>query len=127
FAIARRVAKNRILSTVDPESRHGHKTKARSFDGYKGHISEDPDSEIITATVVTPGNAGDGSVAIELLSEVLESENDDDTGASSDKLEEDETSETSAERIEIYGDANVVQVIHQAKTCSTSSSEESCS
>jgi hypothetical protein len=71
FRIARRVAKDRVISTVDPEARHGHKTSARGFDGYKGHISIDPDSEIVTATAVTPANAGDGSVAEELLAEAL--------------------------------------------------------
>ena len=71
FRIARRVAKDRVISTVDPEARHGHKTSARGFDGYKGHVSMDPDSELITATAVTPGNAGDGSVAKELLAEAL--------------------------------------------------------
>lgn len=71
FRIARRVAKDRVISTVDPETRHGHKTAARGFDGYKGHIAVDPDSEIITATEVTPGNVADGSVAEALLGEVL--------------------------------------------------------
>jgi hypothetical protein len=33
FRIARRVAKDRIVSTVDPDARHGHKTSARGFDG----------------------------------------------------------------------------------------------
>ena len=36
FTIARRVAKDRIISTVDPQARHGHKTAAHGFDGYKG-------------------------------------------------------------------------------------------
>jgi Transposase DDE domain/Transposase domain (DUF772) len=71
FRIARRVAQDRTISTVDPEARHGHKTAARGFDGYKGHVAVDPDSEIITATEVTPGNAADGSVAETLLSDVL--------------------------------------------------------
>ena len=65
--IARRVAADRVISTVDPETRHGHKTQARSFDGYKGHVAIDPDAELVTATAVTPGNAGDASVAIALL------------------------------------------------------------
>jgi hypothetical protein len=39
FRIARRVAKDRIISTVDPDARHGHKTSARGFDGYKGACS----------------------------------------------------------------------------------------
>lgn len=67
FRIARRVAKDRIISTVDPEARHGHKTSAHSFDGYKGHVAIDPDSEIVTATTVTPGNSGDGAVVADLL------------------------------------------------------------
>jgi hypothetical protein len=68
--IARRVAKDRVISTVDAESRHGHKTVHRGFDGYKGHVALDPDSEIITATAVTPGNAGDATVAKDLISDL---------------------------------------------------------
>uniref|UniRef100_UPI0027E33681 transposase n=1 Tax=Pseudonocardia nigra TaxID=1921578 RepID=UPI0027E33681 len=71
FRIARRVAKDRVISTVDPDTRHGHKTSARGFDGYKGHAGIDPDSEIITATTVTPGNAGDASVAADLIADLL--------------------------------------------------------
>jgi Transposase DDE domain/Transposase domain (DUF772) len=72
FRIARRVAKNRIISIVDPDARHGHKTSARGFDGYKGHVAVDPDSELITATTVTAGNAGDASAAAELLTDDLD-------------------------------------------------------
>ena len=67
FRIARKVARNRVVSTADPEARHGHKTAARGFDGYKGHIAEDPDSEIITATAATAGNVGDAEAAEALL------------------------------------------------------------
>jgi hypothetical protein len=42
FRIARRVAPDRVISTVDPDARHGHKSSARGFDGYKGHIAIDP-------------------------------------------------------------------------------------
>jgi len=73
FRIARRVAPDRVISTVDPETRHGHKTAARGFDGYKGHIALDPDSEIITSTTVTASNVADGAVAKELLEESLPS------------------------------------------------------
>jgi IS5 family transposase len=71
FRIARKVAKDRVISIVDPEARHGHKTQAKSFDGYKGHAGIDPDSEIITETLVTPGNAGDASVAEDLIADLL--------------------------------------------------------
>jgi hypothetical protein len=71
FRIARRVAPDRVLSTVDPQARHGHKTAARGFDGYKGHVAVDPDAEIITATAVTPGNSGDAEAAAGLLADLL--------------------------------------------------------
>lgn len=71
FRIARKVAKDRVISTVDPEARHGHKTAARGFDGYKGHLAIDPESEIVTATEVTPGNVGDAAPATELLADIL--------------------------------------------------------
>lgn len=71
FRIVRRVAKDRIISTVDPETRHGHKTAARGFDGYKGHAAVDPDSEIITDTKVTAGNVGDGAVAADLIQDLI--------------------------------------------------------
>jgi hypothetical protein len=71
FRIARRVARDRVISTVDPEARHGHKTSARGFDGYKGHLAIDPDSEIITATTATPGNTGDAEAAADLLAQDL--------------------------------------------------------
>lgn len=42
FRIVRRVAKDRVISTVDPQARHGRKTAARGFDGYKGARRDRP-------------------------------------------------------------------------------------
>ena len=67
FQVARRVAKDRVISTVDPQARHGRKSSAHGFDGYKGHIAIDPDSEVITATMVSAGNTGDAASASALL------------------------------------------------------------
>jgi hypothetical protein len=74
FRVARRVASDRVISTVDPQARHGRKTRHHSFDGYKGHIGIDPDAELITATAVTPGNAGDAAAAAGLLAGDLPAE-----------------------------------------------------
>jgi hypothetical protein len=71
FRIARRVAPDRIISTVDPQARHGHKTAAHKFDGYKGHVAIDPDAELVTATAVSAGNVGDAAAATELLADEL--------------------------------------------------------
>ena len=72
FRIARKVAADRVISIVDPDARHGHKTSARGFDGYKGHASVDPDSELIMATGATAGNLGDAAAAPELLAELID-------------------------------------------------------
>jgi Transposase DDE domain/Transposase domain (DUF772) len=77
FRIARRVAEDRVISVVDPQARHGHKTSARGFDGYKGHVAADPDSEIVTATAVTAANTGDADPADDLLADDLPTRADD--------------------------------------------------
>ncbi|MDZ5447951.1 IS1182 family transposase [Micromonospora sp. 4G57] len=79
--IARKVAADRVISTVDPQARHGHKTSHRGFDGYKGHIAVDPDSEIITATQVTAGNTGDAGAAADLITDLTEPVDATDTAA----------------------------------------------
>jgi Transposase DDE domain/Transposase domain (DUF772) len=71
FRVARKVAADRVTSTVDPDARHGHKTSARGFDGYKGHASVDPDSELVVATAATAGSVGDAAAAPGLLAELV--------------------------------------------------------
>jgi Transposase DDE domain len=67
FRIARKVARDRLISTVDVEARHGHKSRARTFDGYKSHLGVDPDDELITNVAVTAANTADREVIDELL------------------------------------------------------------
>jgi len=67
FRVARRVARDRVISTVDPQARHGHKSRNRRFDGYKAHVSVDPDSELIDDIVVTPANTHDADGVDDLL------------------------------------------------------------
>jgi hypothetical protein len=67
FRIVRGVAKDRVISTVDPEARHGHKSRNRRFDGYKTHASVDPDSELIDEVVATSANAPDRDAVDDLL------------------------------------------------------------
>ena len=98
FRIARRVASDRVISTVDPQARHGRKTTARGFGGYKGHLAIDPDDELITATRVTAGNAGDAGTASELLSGELSAGGSARAGAGPTATAEDEP-------FSVYGDA----------------------
>jgi hypothetical protein len=70
FIIAQGVAPDRVISVVDPPARKGHKSNARGFDGYKGHVAIDPDSEVITAAEVGAANAGDAAMAAALLADL---------------------------------------------------------
>jgi hypothetical protein len=70
FRIFEGTAPDRVVSTVDPQARHGHKTAAHGFDGYKAHVAIDPDSEVITAAEVSPATSGDAAVAPTLLDDL---------------------------------------------------------
>jgi hypothetical protein len=74
FRIARKVARDRVISTVDTAARHGRKSRNRRFDGYKAHLSVDPDSELIDEVAATAANAPDRDAAADLLAGHTESE-----------------------------------------------------
>jgi IS5 family transposase len=67
WRIARRTVPDRMVSVVDPESRHVHKTTSNYRDGFKGHLAVEPDTGIITATDLTAGNVGDAQAAPDLI------------------------------------------------------------
>jgi IS5 family transposase len=67
WRIAQRVAKDRVISVVDPESRHMHKSVHAYRDGYKAHVALEPETGLITAAVLTPANVGDARIGPELL------------------------------------------------------------
>jgi hypothetical protein len=72
FRIFEGTAPDRVISTVDPQARHGHKTAAHGFDGYKAHVAVDPDSEVICAAEVSPAATGDAVVAPSLLEDLVQ-------------------------------------------------------
>ncbi len=67
WRIAQRTAPDRIVSTVDPESRHTHKTAHSYRDGYKAHVAAEPDTGLITDVELSAGNVSDAEVAPELV------------------------------------------------------------
>ena len=69
WRIARRTAPGRIVSTVDPESRHVHKSRSVYRDGYKAHIAAEPDTGLITAVDLTAGDVGDAQAAPGLIAD----------------------------------------------------------
>ncbi len=67
WRIAQAVAPDRVISVVDPETRHMHKSRSEYRDGYKAHVAVEPDTGIVTGAALTPANAGDGPTGVRLL------------------------------------------------------------
>ena len=65
--LKRGVSPDRIVSVHDPEMRHGRKSAARRFDGHKAAVAVDPQSQLIAAADMLPGNAQDHERALELV------------------------------------------------------------
>lgn len=64
WRIARNVAADRVISTVDADARHAHKTVHRRQDGYKAHIAVEPDSGIITDCALRQASGADNHEAV---------------------------------------------------------------
>ena len=69
WRIARRVARDRTISTVDPQARHGHKTRTRKRDGYKAHVAAEPETGLVTAVALTAANTPDADSIKDLVAE----------------------------------------------------------
>ena len=67
FRLKRSVAKDRVVSVIDPDAQHIHKSRKHYIDGFKGHIAVKPDTEIITEATLTKGNVSDTEAAQVLL------------------------------------------------------------
>src|SRR5579863_9636633 len=60
WRIARKVAEDRVISTVDTQARHTRKSPEARRDGYRAHVAADPDTGIITDEKLT-GASGTGN------------------------------------------------------------------
>ncbi len=69
WRITQGTAVDRVISTVDPEARHAHKTRRAYRDGYKAHVAAEPDTGLITACDIGAGNVGDSDAAPGLLAD----------------------------------------------------------
>ena len=64
WRIARKVAEDRVISTVDPQARHVHKTVHHRQDGYKAHVAIEPDTGLFTAGELTQACGEDNHEAV---------------------------------------------------------------
>jgi hypothetical protein len=67
WRIARRVAHDRVISTVDPQARHARKSSAQRRDGYKAHVAAEPETGLVTECGLTAATAPDGPTGVQLL------------------------------------------------------------
>jgi len=67
WRIAQRVAPDRVISTVDPDTRHMHKSVSTYRDGYKAHVAVEPETGLVTSAILTPANVSDAKTAVDLL------------------------------------------------------------
>lgn len=63
WRIARKTAPDRVISTVDPDTRHAHKTRERRQDGYKAHVVVEPDTGLMPAVKLTKASGSENSDA----------------------------------------------------------------
>jgi len=64
WRIARKVAPDRVISTIDRQARHTRKSKSKRRDGFRGHVAAEPESGLITDCEMTMA-AGQGSTDAE--------------------------------------------------------------
>jgi hypothetical protein len=64
WRIAQRVAPDRVVSVVDPDARHVHKTVHHKQDGYKGHVVVEPDTGLFTDGRLAKASGGDNHEAV---------------------------------------------------------------
>ncbi len=70
WRIARATAPDRVISTVDPDARHAHKTRERRQDGFKAHLVVEPDTGLTTVCELTKTNGSansDATIGAELV------------------------------------------------------------
>ena len=63
WRIARRVAPDRVISTVDRQARHTRKSRSQRRDGYRAHLVAEPDTGLITDCEMTMATGPDNTDA----------------------------------------------------------------
>ena len=75
WRIARRVAPDRVVSTVDPDARHTRKSPEARRDGYRAHVAAEPETGIVTDERLTKA-AGTENSDPAVAEEFLDAEGD---------------------------------------------------
>src|SRR5271167_2463792 len=88
WRIARKVAGDRVISTVDPDARHTRKSPEARRDGYRAHVAADPETGIITDEKLTKAAGqenSDSAVAEQFLAAGANRKDSGQAGAAADR------------------------------------------
>ena len=105
WRIARRVAEDRVISTVDPDARHTRKSPEARRDGYRAHAVAEPDTGIITDEQLTKAAGTDNSapaVAERFLAADITDDGPDDRSGADEQADD---GQDAPARREWYGDS----------------------
>ncbi len=112
WVIARKVAPDRVISTVDPQARHTRKSRSNRRDGYRGHLATEPDTGLITdcEMTMTTGEANtDAAMGVKMANrdrfhhtDTNNAEDGEDGASTADADDEGEDTESG---LEVYGDS----------------------
>ncbi len=112
WVIARKVAPDRVISTVDPQARHTRKSRSNRRDGYRGHLATEPDTGLITdcEMTMTTGEANtDAAMGVKMANrdrfhhtDTNNAEDGEDGASTADAEDEGEDTESG---LEVYGDS----------------------
>jgi Transposase DDE domain/Transposase domain (DUF772) len=69
-SLARGVAKDRRISVEDGDMRHGRKSRAVRFDGFKRHVLTDLDSGLVAAVGLTAANIPEAAVTDQITADL---------------------------------------------------------
>ena len=109
WRIARKVAEDRVISTVDPEARHTRKSPEARRDGYRAHVAAEPDTGIITDEELTKAAGtenSDPAVAERFLAaDIANSNNSTDNDSTDDEQASGGDDGDAPARREWYGDS----------------------
>jgi IS5 family transposase len=104
WRIARKVAPDRVISTVDPATRHTRKSKSVRRDGYRAHLATEPETGLITdaeLTMATGSDNTDAAMGVKMASR----DRFHPTPTADATPTTAETADTSGEGLEVYGDS----------------------
>jgi hypothetical protein len=102
WRIARNVAADRVVSTVDPDARHTRKSPEARRDGYRAHLAAEPGTGIITDEALTKA-AGTENSDPAIAEQFLTADSAD--SADNEPASHDDTGGGTPPRREWYGDS----------------------